>query len=82
MDLLLLSLVIPSSPVGAWLFMLVGFEDSCTGTLLAGRGGNPAQPRPLCRRGAADTDADGLYDDVNGNGRIDFADVVWLFTHL
>lgn len=23
-----------------------------------------------------------LSDDVNGNGRIDFADIVWLFNHL
>jgi hypothetical protein len=23
-----------------------------------------------------------LYDDVNGNGRIDVADVVWLFNRL
>jgi hypothetical protein len=29
-----------------------------------------------------DPDGDGLYGDVNGNGRIDFADVVWLFTTL
>ena len=30
----------------------------------------------------ADTNTDGKYDDVNGNGRKDFADVVWLFNHL
>ena len=30
----------------------------------------------------AGTDADGLYDDVNGNGRKDFADVVLFFTNL
>jgi PKD repeat protein len=29
-----------------------------------------------------DTDADGLYDDVNGNGRPDFADVVLFFTQM
>ena len=29
-----------------------------------------------------DPDTDGKYDDVKGNGRIDFADVVWLFNHL
>ena len=29
-----------------------------------------------------DTDADGLYDDVNGNGRKDFADVVLFFNQL
>ena len=36
----------------------------------------PSTPPPT------DTNGDGLYDDVNGNGRIDFADVVWLFNHL
>ena len=29
-----------------------------------------------------DIDGDGKNDDVEGNGRIDFADVVWLFNHL
>ena len=29
-----------------------------------------------------DTDADGLYDDVNGNGRRDFADVVLYFNQM
>ena len=29
-----------------------------------------------------DTDADGLYDDVNGNGRKDFADVVLYFNQM
>ncbi len=29
-----------------------------------------------------DTDADGLYDDVNGNGRSDFADVVLFFNSM
>ncbi len=29
-----------------------------------------------------DTDADGLYDDVNGNGRKDFADVVLFFNQM
>ena len=24
----------------------------------------------------------GMYSDVNGNGRIDFADVVWLFNAI
>ncbi len=28
-----------------------------------------------------DRDRDGLYEDVNGNGRLDFADVVLLFNH-
>ena len=30
----------------------------------------------------SDTDADGLYDDVNGNGRKDFADVVLYFNQM
>ncbi|MEN6341298.1 MAG: PKD domain-containing protein [Methanospirillum sp.] len=29
-----------------------------------------------------DTDADGLYDDINGNGRKDFADVVLYFNQM
>ncbi len=29
-----------------------------------------------------DTDADGLYDDVNGNGRKDFADIVLYFIQM
>jgi PKD repeat protein len=29
-----------------------------------------------------DTNADGLYDDVNGNGRKDFADVVLYFNQM
>ncbi len=32
--------------------------------------------------GPTDTDADGLYDDVNGNGRKDFADVVLYFNQM
>ena len=29
-----------------------------------------------------DTNGDGKYDDVNGKGRKDFADIVWLFNPL
>ena len=29
-----------------------------------------------------DTNADGLYDDVNGNGRRDFNDIVLYFTQM
>jgi PKD repeat protein len=29
-----------------------------------------------------DTDGDGLYEDVNGNGRVDYDDVVLLFNNL
>ena len=29
-----------------------------------------------------DTDADGKYDDVNGNGRPDFADVILYFNQM
>ena len=30
----------------------------------------------------ADTDGDGLFDDVNGNGRKDFADIVLYFNQM
>jgi len=30
----------------------------------------------------SDPDGDGLYEDVNGNGRMDFADVMMLFNNL
>jgi len=29
-----------------------------------------------------DLDHDGVYEDMNHNSRVDFADVVWLFNHL
>ena len=36
----------------------------------------PSGPSPL------DGDGDGLYEDVNGNGRRDFADVVLYFNQM
>ncbi len=32
--------------------------------------------------GPTDPNADGLSEEINSNGRIDFADVVWLFNNL
>ena len=40
-------------------------------------GGIPGATSP-----PTDTDGDGILDDLNGNGRRDFADVVWLFNRL
>jgi hypothetical protein len=37
---------------------------------------------PDCTAPPGNPDGDGVYDDVNGNGRIDFADVIWLFNLL
>ena len=39
-------------------------------------------PVPPSALAPTDTDADGLYDDVNGNARADFADVVLYFTQM
>ncbi len=39
-------------------------------------------PIPDSTGSPTDTDADGLYDDVNGNGRSDFADVVLYFNQM
>ncbi len=39
-------------------------------------------PKPLPgQREPKDIDGDGLFEDLNGNGRLDFADVVLLFKH-
>jgi hypothetical protein len=37
---------------------------------------------PGADRTQAETDGDGLDDEVNGHGRIDVADVVWLLDQL
>jgi tripartite motif-containing protein 71 len=51
--------------------------DGASGEMLSGAGtcgeGNPAP---------TDTDGDGVYEDLNGNGRTDFADVVLYFNHM
>ena len=53
--------------------------DRDASTPLTGR-----HPAPLSRRQRhpRDLDGDGLYEDVNGNGRADFADVVVLFNQI
>ena len=40
------------------------------------------QPVPGAPAAPTDTDGDGLYDDVNGNDRADFADVVLYFNQM
>lgn len=40
------------------------------------------QPFPGCSNDPTDPDADGLYEDINGNGRWDFQDLVLFFQHL
>jgi PKD repeat protein len=39
-------------------------------------------PLPGCPAPPGDTDGDGVFDDVNGNGRADFADVTLLFAQM
>jgi PKD repeat protein len=43
---------------------------------------SPAIAVPPSTLAPTDTDADGLHDDVNGNGRRDFADVVLYFNRM
>jgi len=43
---------------------------------------DPLPPLPGTTKSPLDADGDGRYEDVNGNGRIDFADVVLLFNNL
>ena len=59
----------------------------CSGRCSRRRSRSPPPHRPPRRRpvpgpviGADRSDGDGLYEDVNGNGRTDFADVVLLFS--
>jgi PKD repeat protein len=40
------------------------------------------QPFPGCSSNPTDPDSDGLYEDINGNGRWDFQDLVLFFQHL
>jgi PKD repeat protein len=42
----------------------------------------PVVPFPGQSAAPRDLDSDGVYEDVNGNGRPDFADIVLLFNHL
>ena len=39
-------------------------------------------PFPGCENPPTDPDRDGLYEDINGNGRKDFNDVVVFFNYL
>ena len=43
---------------------------------------NPLVPFPTCINLSKDLNGDGLYEDVNGNGRLDFADVVIYFNNM
>ncbi len=40
------------------------------------------KPFPDCTNSPTDLNDDGLYEDVNGNGRLDFADVVAYFNNM
>jgi len=40
------------------------------------------QPFPGCSNDPTDPDADGLYEDINGNARWDFQDITLFFQHL
>lgn len=42
----------------------------------------PLQPLPCCSKPPTDPDKDGLYEDLNGNGKIDFDDVVKFFKYF
>ncbi len=39
-------------------------------------------PFPPCTLPPTDLNGDGLYEDINGNGRLDFADVVIYFNYM
>jgi YVTN family beta-propeller protein len=39
-------------------------------------------PFPPCPNPPLDSNNDGLYEDINGNGRLDFADVVTFFSNM
>jgi len=43
---------------------------------------SPLQPFPGCSNDPTDPDADGLYEDINGNARWDFQDIILFFQHL
>ncbi len=51
-------------------------------TPVLGGKGEPLTPLPGASGSPCDNDGDGRYEDVNGNGRSDFADVVLLFNNL
>lgn len=39
-------------------------------------------PFPGCSAAPTDIDADGYYEDINGNARLDWSDLILFFTHL
>ena len=61
------------NPPGSWVDSAVGFTVGATAAVVTVPGGAGLP---------TDTNADGKYDDVNGNGRKDFADVVLYFNQM
>jgi PKD repeat protein len=62
----------------------ISYHDRANGDLKFARTASPPTPQeenvvPGATGPPADTDGDGLYDDLNGNGRMDFSDVLVLF---
>ena len=53
-----------------------------TVTPIPGEKGGSISALPGAANPPRDLNADGLYEDVNGNGRVDFSDVVLLFNNL
>jgi PKD repeat protein len=65
------SFAIPSTE---WQTLSVAFAGAPTPTPTPGVVAVPPSTLPPC-----DLDNDGLYEDVNGNGRTDFADITLLY---
>jgi len=61
-------------PSTEWQTLTVRFADTPTPTPTPG-----VLPVPPSSAPPRDLDGDGLYEDVNGNGRVDFADVTLLY---
>ena len=53
-----------------------------TGVLHFMRDHGITNPEPELTSPAQDLDGDGRAEDTNGNGRLDFADIVTLFEHM
>ncbi|HIH03287.1 MAG TPA: hypothetical protein HA263_05375 [Methanoregulaceae archaeon] len=65
--------------------VFVGGFDGKRGALYAignQAGPAPVQPIPGGSGAPQDLDYDGIYEDVNGNDRLDFADVVLYFNSM
>ncbi|MEN6518234.1 MAG: PQQ-binding-like beta-propeller repeat protein [Methanospirillum sp.] len=65
--------------------VFVGGSDGKRGALYAiGNQAEPAPVQPIPGGSGApqDLDHDGIYEDLNGNGRLDFADVVLFFNQM